>query len=160
MKTTLKWLKQRKNKVESTLNEIRVNKKYIEQYGISLLFIENETIKELLLNSVEQMVKSITVKELKEWFVTDKDFQLIDVREPSEYEFCNINGELIPLGEVRSNIEKIAKSKAVVFQFRSGKRSADAIKALQKKYKFENIYNLEGGILAWADQIDSNIKKY
>lgn len=46
---------------KTTLNEIRVNKKYIEQYGISLLFIENETVKELLLNSVGQMVKSITV---------------------------------------------------------------------------------------------------
>tara|TARA_B100000809_G_C15136658_1_gene530911 strand:+ start:3619 stop:5145 length:1527 start_codon:yes stop_codon:yes gene_type:complete len=145
---------------KTTLNEIQVNKKYIEQYGISLLFIENETVKDLLLNSVEEKVKSITVKELKNWFVTDKDFQLIDVREPSEYELCNINGELIPLGEVESSLEKISKNKAVVFQCRSGKRSADAIEALQIKYKFENLYNLEGGILAWADQIDSNIKKY
>jgi homoserine dehydrogenase len=144
---------------KTTLNEIRLNKKYIEQYGISLLFIDNKEVKELLLKSREE-VKSITVSQLKEWFVADKNFQLIDVRESSEYNFCNINGELIPLGEIENNIGQIEKNKAVVFQCRSGKRSADAIKVLQNKFEYDNLYNLEGGILAWADEIDSSIKKY
>lgn len=145
---------------KTTLNEIQVNKKYIEQYGISLLFIDNDSIKEQLLRSSNDEVKSISVTKLKEWFIEDKDFQLIDVRESSEYEFSNINGELIPLGEIEGNISKIKKDRKVVIQCRSGKRSADAVKLLQHKYGFENLYNLEGGILAWSDKIDSSIKKY
>jgi adenylyltransferase/sulfurtransferase len=47
-----------------------------------------------------------------------------------------------------------------MFQCRSGKRSANAVRLLKKKYGFDNLYNLEGGILAWADKIDSSIKKY
>ena len=139
------------------MKTIKTNKKYIEQYGISLLFIDSDDVKKLLL---EDEVKSITVSKLREWIIEDEDFQLIDVRESSEYEFSNINGELIPLGEVEKNIERIRKNKKVVFQCRSGKRSADAIKTLQKKYGFDNLYNLEGGILAWSDEIDSSVKKY
>ena len=57
-----------------------------------LNFIEDESIKKLILGSKKDKVKSITVKQLKEWFVTDKDFQLVDVRENSEYEkFDNMN---------------------------------------------------------------------
>ncbi len=145
---------------KTTLNEIQVNKKYIEQYGISLLFIDNEEIKTQLLNSGEAEVKTINVKELRNWIIRDNDFQLIDVRESSEYEFSNINGQLIPLAQIENNISKIKRDKKVVFQCRSGKRSADAVKLLQKKHRFDNLYNLEGGILAWADEIDSTIKKY
>jgi homoserine dehydrogenase len=145
---------------KTTLNEIQTNKKYIEQYGISLLFVDNEEIKKQLLSSDETEIKTIDVTELKSWIIKDNDFQLIDVRENSEYEFSNINGELIPLGLLESNVSKIEKDKKVVFQCRSGKRSADAVKLLQKKYGFENLYNLEGGILAWSDKIDSSVKKY
>ncbi len=145
---------------KTTLNEIQANKEYIEQYGISLLFVDNDDTKQILLNSSAESVKTIDVTELKNWIIEDSDFQLIDVRETSEYEFTNINGELIPLGQIESNISKIKKDRKVVFQCRSGKRSADAVKLLQKKYDFDNLYNLEGGILAWADEIDSSIKKY
>lgn len=144
----------------TTLNELKNNKEYIEQYGISILKIDTDSVKEKLLTLSTDKVKSISVKKLKDWFINDKDFQLIDVREPSEYEFCNINGELIPLGKIESNIDKVRKDKKVVFQCRSGKRSADAIELLQKKYKFKNLYNLKGGILAWSDEVDSSVKKY
>jgi homoserine dehydrogenase len=145
---------------KTTLNEIQANKKYIEQYGISLLFVENQEIKEQLLLLDSDEIKAISATKLKDWIIKDDDFQLIDVRESSEYEFTNINGELIPLGQIENNISKIKRDKKVVFQCRSGKRSADAVKLLQKKYGFDNLYNLEGGILAWADEIDSTIKKY
>jgi homoserine dehydrogenase len=145
---------------KTTLNKIKINKKYIEQYGISLLFVDNQTIKQSILNLTDEEVKTIDVTELKNWIVDDNDFQLIDVREVSEYEFSNINGELIPLGLLEKNLSKINKDKHVVFQCRSGVRSADAVKLLQKKYGFKNLYNLEGGILAWSDQIDSSVKKY
>jgi len=146
--------------VKTTLNEIQTNKKYIEQYGISLLFVDSEVIKKQLLSTDEDEVKTIDVLELKSWIIKDSDFQLIDVRETSEYEFSNINGELIPLGQIESSVSKIKKDRKVVFQCMSGKRSADAVKLLQKKYGFDNLYNLEGGILAWADKIDSSVKKY
>jgi rhodanese-related sulfurtransferase len=117
---------------KTTLNEIQVNKKYIEQYGISLLFVDNKAVKTSILTLLEEDAKTIDVVELKRWIVKDNTFKLIDVREPSEYEFSNINRELIPLS-LESNISKINIDKEVVFQCRSGKRSADAVKLLQKK---------------------------
>jgi adenylyltransferase/sulfurtransferase len=106
-----------------------------------------------------QSVKEISVKDLKNMMDNEEDFQLIDVREQNEYDFTNIGGELIPLGTIPDNINKISRNKKVIMQCRSGKRSADAIVFLQQ-HGFENLYNLSGGILAWSDEIDSSIPKY
>jgi len=89
-----------------------------------------------------------------------EDFQLIDVREQYEYDTCHIGGELIPMGEVADNIEKISKEKKVVVHCRSGKRSASVIQMLQEEHGYKNLYNLKGGIMAWSDEIDSSIAKY
>lgn len=105
-------------------------------------------------------VKSIDVFTLKKMIDEKQQFQLIDCREPDEYEFCNIGGELIPMGEVLDNVEKIRKDVPVIVQCRSGVRSARVIEALQDQHDFKNLYNLEGGILAWSDEIDSTIPKY
>ncbi|HCX20948.1 MAG: NADH oxidase [Flammeovirgaceae bacterium] len=105
-------------------------------------------------------MKEINVKELKEWMDSGEDFQLIDVREPNEFEVAEIGGELIPLATIPDNADKIAKDKKVVVHCRSGKRSANAIQFLEQQHGFDNLYNLEGGILAWADEIDPNIQKY
>ncbi|WP_258100682.1 rhodanese-like domain-containing protein [Marinoscillum pacificum] len=105
-------------------------------------------------------MKEISVKELKQWMDSGDDFQLIDVREPNEYEVAEIGGELIPLATIPDNADKIAKDKKVVVHCRSGKRSANAIQFLEQQHGFDNLYNLEGGILAWADEIDPNIQKY
>jgi molybdopterin/thiamine biosynthesis adenylyltransferase/rhodanese-related sulfurtransferase len=105
-------------------------------------------------------VKELTVQELKELIDANADFQLIDVREDYEFEIANIGGELIPLGTVLHNADKISKDKQVVIHCRSGKRSADAIRALEEKFGFDNLYNLKGGILAYADQIDTSLAKY
>ncbi len=105
-------------------------------------------------------VKTITVLELKKMMDEKKDFQLIDVREPNEYEFCNIGGELIPMGTIANNIEKIDKAKQVVVHCRSGTRSGRIIAALQQQYGLTNLYNLEGGIIAWSEEIDPNIPQY
>jgi adenylyltransferase/sulfurtransferase len=106
-------------------------------------------------------VKEVTVDELYAWQEAGRhDYQVIDVREPYEYEISNIGGTLIPLAEVEKGIDKIASDRKVVVHCRSGKRSAQAIEKLQKKYGFENLYNLKGGILAWADQIDADMAKY
>lgn len=110
--------------------------------------------------SNKEEVKEITVSELKELRDGSQDFQLIDVREPYEFDICNIEGELIPLGDVLDNIDKISSDKKVVVHCRSGARSATAINQLEKKFGFENLYNLKGGILAWADEIDTSMAKY
>lgn len=102
----------------------------------------------------------VTVNELNSMIENQEDFQLIDVREDFEHEIANIEGELMPLAELENHIGEISSDKKVVVYCRSGRRSADAIEFLEAKYGFKNLYNLKGGILAWADQIDPSIPKY
>ena len=108
----------------------------------------------------EAMINSITVKDLKSWIDERKDFQLIDVREAYEYEICHINGELVPLNTILNYKDQISTDKPVVVQCRSGVRSANAIKVLQSQFGFDNLLNLEGGILAWAKEIDTSMPTY
>ena len=105
-------------------------------------------------------VKEITVEELKALRDSKEDVQLIDVREAYEYDICNLEGELIPLGRILDSFEKIASNKKVIVYCRSGARSATAITQLERKYGFDNLYNLKGGVLAWADRIDTSMAKY
>ncbi len=105
-------------------------------------------------------VKEITVGQLAEWIESGKDFQLIDVREPHEYEIAEIGGLLIPLAQVIENADKISQEKPVVIHCRSGVRSAKAIRELQELHGWDHLYNLKGGILAWADEIDQLVTKY
>ena len=97
-------------------------------------------------------MKSISIDELKELMESNADFQLIDVREPNEYEEDNIGGLLIPLSTIPQNTNKIEKEKQVVVHCRSGKRSASAIQYLEQSLGFTNLYNLDGGILAWREE--------
>ena len=105
-------------------------------------------------------MKEITVQELKELQDSGEDFQLIDVREPHEYDFCNLDGELIPQGDIPDSVDKIARDKKVVIHCRSGARSGNMIQWLEKNHKFDNLYNLKGGILAWANEIDPDMPTY
>lgn len=105
-------------------------------------------------------VKEITVSELKQLADNHADYQLIDVREPYEYDIVNLGGELIPLKTVEESIDKIRSDKKVVIHCRSGARSAKAIETLERKFGFSNLYNLKGGVLAWADEIDKSLPKY
>ncbi len=102
-------------------------------------------------------MKSITVIELKEMIDKGEDFQLIDVREQSEFDMGNIKGVFIPLATIPQNVEKISKDKKVVVHCRSGKRSANAISFLENNHGFLNLYNLEGGIIAYKNEIDDSI---
>ena len=105
-------------------------------------------------------VKEVTVQELKSMMDGNEDFQLVDVREPHEIEICNIGGDSIPLNTVMHNSDKFAADKKVVIHCRSGARSANAVMLLQAQNGMENLYNLKGGILAWADEIDNSLTKY
>ena len=88
-----------------------------------------------------------------------EDFQLIDVREPHEAEICQIGGILIPMNTIPDHIDEIAKDKPVVIHCRSGARSGRIVEYLESQ-GFDNLYNLKGGILAWADEIDPEMAKY
>ncbi|MEN0054157.1 MAG: rhodanese-like domain-containing protein [Mucilaginibacter sp.] len=104
-------------------------------------------------------MNEITVQELKEKLDKGEDFQLIDVREDFEYETSNLGGQLIPLGGILIEADKVSKDKPVVVMCRSGKRSAAAIMQLQQ-LGYTNLYNLQGGILAWASEIDPTLNVY
>lgn len=104
-------------------------------------------------------MEEITVKELKQKMDKGEDFQLIDVREPFEYEMSNLGGENIPLAGVVIESDKVATDKPVIIMCRSGKRSGVAIMQLEQ-LGFTDLYNLEGGILAWAEEIDPGMQVY
>ncbi|MCB0627198.1 MAG: ThiF family adenylyltransferase [Saprospiraceae bacterium] len=105
-------------------------------------------------------VKEIGVQEFFEMRERGVDFQLIDVREPYEVEIAELGGELIPPAEIERSADRIARDKMVVLHCRSGRRSADAVRLLEERFGFDNLYNLRGGILAWADEIDPSMAKY
>ena len=105
-------------------------------------------------------MKTVSVKELKEIIDAKEDFQLIDVREPFENEICTLNGTLIPLGEIMNHVNDINKDKKVIIHCRSGARSGNAVVFLEENYGFTNLYNLTGGILAWAKEIDPAMETY
>ncbi|MFN3405477.1 MAG: rhodanese-like domain-containing protein [Cytophagaceae bacterium] len=102
-------------------------------------------------------MKEISVKELKELLDKGEDIQVIDVREPSEFQAANIGGILIPLATVPQNVDKFSKNKKVVVHCRSGKRSENAIRFLETNHGFNNLYNLTGGILAYKKEIDPTL---
>lgn len=105
-------------------------------------------------------VPSISVQELKQWQEESKAFVLIDVREPYEQEIVDIGGQLIPKGEIEQQLDQIPKTGDVVVHCRSGKRSADVIELLQAQYGYTNLLNLEGGILAYAKEVDQELATY
>jgi sulfur-carrier protein adenylyltransferase/sulfurtransferase len=105
-------------------------------------------------------MKEITVQEFQAMKTAGEDFQLIDVRRQDEYDFCNMGGELIKQGTIVEQYKKVATDKKVIIHCRSGMRSANDILALEKAYGFTNLYNLKGGILAYAQQIDPSIPQY
>lgn len=111
----------------------------------------------------DNTVKEISVTELKALKDQGADFQLIDVREEYEYEIANLanlGAELIPLATVPANAERIAKGKQVIIHCRSGARSANAVRLLETQFGYDNLYNLKGGILTYADEVDNSLAKY
>ena len=105
-------------------------------------------------------MKEISVDELKEMKDNGEVFQLIDVREPNEFEICSLGGDEIPMSQIMTRHQEISKEKKVIIHCKSGKRSANVINALEQNLGYENLYNLEGGILAWAEEIDPEMDQY
>jgi molybdopterin/thiamine biosynthesis adenylyltransferase/rhodanese-related sulfurtransferase len=104
-------------------------------------------------------ISEIQVEELKRRLDAKEDLFVLDVREPHEYQICNIGGHLIPLGDLAKRVNELDSSREIVAHCRSGVRSAKAVDFLQQA-GFKKVHNLAGGILAWADRIDPKMPKY
>jgi molybdopterin/thiamine biosynthesis adenylyltransferase/rhodanese-related sulfurtransferase/molybdopterin converting factor small subunit len=137
---------------------------------------ENPTIRELIdyeefcgLNrqetevkrSDEPKVEEITATEFKERLDRGDRLQIIDVREPNEYEIARLPGStLIPLGQVVNRMGEIDQSLETVVHCKMGGRSAKAIEALKRAGFTGRLINLKGGITAWSNEVDPNVPKY
>ncbi len=108
---------------------------------------------------VENGVPAIGVEELKQRLDRGDDLFILDVREPHEYQICNLNGHLIPLGDLPKRVHELDSSKEIIAHCRSGARSAKAVEFLRQA-GFQKVKNLTGGVLAWADKVDPSMPKY
>ena len=109
--------------------------------------------------SVTATVPEIRPEELKARLDAGDDIFILDVREPHEYQICNIGGHLIPLGELPARMNELDSSREIVAHCRSGVRSAKAV-TLLRQAGFAKVKNLAGGILAWSDKVDPTLPKY
>jgi molybdopterin/thiamine biosynthesis adenylyltransferase/rhodanese-related sulfurtransferase len=104
-------------------------------------------------------VPEIAPRELKSRLDRGDNLFILDVREPHEYQICNIGGHLIPLGDLSRRVNELDSSREIVAHCRSGKRSAEAVEFLRSA-GFRKVLNLKGGILAWSDEVDPTVPKY
>jgi molybdopterin/thiamine biosynthesis adenylyltransferase/rhodanese-related sulfurtransferase/molybdopterin converting factor small subunit len=134
---------------------------------------DNPTIKELIdyeefcgvtpqpPTATENKMEEITATELKQRLDRGDDIQIIDVREPHEYEIALIPGShLIPLGQVLDRVGEIDAGRETVVHCKMGGRSVKAIETLQNAGFHGRLTNLKGGITAWSDEVDPSVPKY
>lgn len=108
----------------------------------------------------EPPVPEIDVETLKAKLDANENFVLLDVREPFEYDIAHIPGsKLIPLGELHARLSELDTADEIVIHCKMGGRSAQAVRELQAA-GFGKLWNVEGGILAWADRVDPEVAKY
>jgi len=104
-------------------------------------------------------VPELTPRELKEKLDRGEDIFILDVREPHEYQICNLHGHLIPLGELPRRVHELDSAREIVAHCKSGKRSAQAVDFLRQA-GFRKVYNLRGGILSWSTEVDPRVPRY
>jgi adenylyltransferase/sulfurtransferase len=109
--------------------------------------------------AVESDASDMQVEELKRRLDAGEKLFVLDVREPNEYQICNIGGYLIPLGDLPKRVSELDTSREIVAHCRSGVRSAKAVEFLRQS-GFKKVRNLAGGILAWSDRVDQTVPKY
>jgi len=108
---------------------------------------------------VTNQVPEIQPEELKQRLDAGEDIFILDVREPHEFQICNLNGYLIPLGDLPKRVHELDSSREIVAHCRSGVRSAKAV-AFLRQAGFQKVKNLVGGVLAWSDRVDPKLPKY
>jgi adenylyltransferase/sulfurtransferase len=105
---------------------------------------------------------TITAGELKEMFDAGKDFELIDVREPNEYEIVSIPGaQLIPKDRILSGevLAELPQDRQIVLHCKTGVRSAEALAALHKA-GFSDAIHVGNGVLGWVREVDPSLPSY
>ena len=101
----------------------------------------------------------MTVEEFKQRRDRGDDLFLLDVREPHEYQICNLNGYLIPLNDLPKRVNELDSSREIVVHCKMGGRSAKAVDFLRQS-GFTKVHNLAGGINAWSEKVDPSVPKY
>ena len=104
-------------------------------------------------------MRDMTPEELKQRLDAGDDLFVLDVREPNEFQICNLGGHLIPLNDLPKRVSELDPSREIVVHCKMGGRSAKAVDFL-KQAGFTRVHNLAGGINAWADRIDRTMPKY
>ena len=107
----------------------------------------------------EAGIPEMQVEELKRRMDAGEDLFILDVREPHEYQICNLGGHLIPLGDLPKRVNELDSSREIVAHCKMGGRSAKAVQFLRQS-GFTKVKNLTGGITAWADRVDPKMPKY
>ncbi|GAA4376680.1 rhodanese-like domain-containing protein [Hymenobacter koreensis] len=103
----------------------------------------------------------LTPEQLRDRLAAGENLQLIDVRQPEEFEYCRIEGSvLVPLDDLARRAEEIADDRPVVLICHHGVRSAQALAYLQHRHELTNLLNLRGGIHAWSVRVDPNVPVY
>lgn len=104
--------------------------------------------------------KSISPRELHEKLQNAENFQLIDVREAEEFAVAKIEGaKLLPLSEFHLWQNKLNPEDEIVVMCHHGIRSGQVCGYLAEN-KFENVWNLSGGIDAWSKEVDQGVPRY
>ena len=104
--------------------------------------------------------KEISVQALNKKIKNNEQFSLIDVRENKELEISKISQAIhIPMNTIPDNLNHIPSTKPIIIMCKSGGRSAQVCEYLQNQ-GYSNIYNLKGGIISWALEIDSTLDIY
>jgi molybdopterin/thiamine biosynthesis adenylyltransferase/rhodanese-related sulfurtransferase len=101
----------------------------------------------------------ITPEELKRRLDAGDDLFVLDVREPHEYQICNLSGHLIPLNDLPKRLSELDARREIVVHCKLGGRSAKAVDFLRQS-GFAKVHNLAGGIDAWAERVDPKMPKY
>ena len=109
--------------------------------------------------SVTTTMADMTPEDLKRRLDAGEDLFVLDVREPHEYQISNLGGYLIPLNDLPKRMNELDSSREIVVHCKMGGRSAKAVDFLRQS-GFHKVYNLAGGINAWAERVDPKMPKY
>jgi sulfur-carrier protein adenylyltransferase/sulfurtransferase len=104
-------------------------------------------------------IPEVTVQQLKALLDAKADIMILDVRNPDEYAICNLGGHLIPFKELATRLHELNPSQQIIIHCHGGGRSSRATDFLMQQ-GFKHVYNLRGGITAWANEIDQKMAKY
>lgn len=105
-------------------------------------------------------IPTVTPTELRERLQGANPPLLLDVREPHEWEIARIAGaRLVPLTTLAESIPTLDRDAEIVVHCKGGTRSAKAVRQLREA-GFSRVWNLEGGILRWSDDVDPSVPKY